>query len=458
MENNPSDPRDKAGSLSIMNILFRIVLGLVVLGTMVYLGNPLLDDAFNITPQLRISGGAATGTRHLLARSIEKEVGRNGLPMQTIPTAGSLVALEMANEGSIDFAVVPAGMPNDYPNLQQVATINAMPIVFFVDESIKTIDDFKGQQIEMGTAVSGNPLIINPLLKFFKLRFGIDYMQTNFASVAIERMPRSEVPKIVVDINYSPSELGDYLVEKFNYHIIAMDVADAIKLRYSFFQEAVIQNNTFGTAPEQDTKVLGVLQNILVNKNVDRRFVYKVLDALYSPAVSSAMQIHFDQNLISEPSGYMLSDGANDYISRGNSTVSPDLINQLKAWAELLGILLIGSLLLRRIADTRPKFNDAILRGYFQEVASIEQKFGELSLTGQLTSEAVVMFSNRLSEIKKKAMESLPKASRENKGNISELLICISDARNAISSDGSMSKYKGGSGGLFGAIKNAARI
>lgn len=454
---NPEETKSKPGSLGVGNIAFRVVLGAAVFGSMLYLGYGLLDDALGVFPQLRISGGATTGTRHLLARAIEKEADRNGLSMQTIPTPGALTALEMLNEGSLDFAVVPAGMPNDFPNLEQVATINPMPIVFFVDESIKSFEDMKGQKIEMGAAVTGNPLIIKPILKFLKLKLGVDFIETNFAAVALERMPRKQIPNIVVDINYPPAELGEYLIDRFHYHILEMDLVDALKLRYPFFEHQVVQNNTYGSEPSKDIQVLGVLQNILVNKNVDKRFVFKVLEALYSPAVSSAMQINFDPKLITEPSGYKLSDGTTDFISRGTFAVSPDLLARLKAWFELLLILIIGTILLRRISDTRPKFDDAVLRGYFAEVAQIEQKFGELSLTGQLTSESVMMFSNRLSEIKKKAMESLPKASKENKGNISELLMCISDARNAISSDGSTSKFSGGSGGILGMLKNVTR-
>jgi TRAP-type uncharacterized transport system substrate-binding protein len=166
---NPEETKSKPGSLGVGNIAFRVVLGAAVFGSMLYLGYGLLDDVLGVFPQLRISGGATTGTRHLLARAIEKEADRNGLSMQTIPTPGALTALEMLNEGSLDFAVVPAGMPNDFPNLEQVATINPMPIVFFVDESIKSFEDMKGQKIEMGAAVTGNPLIIKPILKFLKL-------------------------------------------------------------------------------------------------------------------------------------------------------------------------------------------------------------------------------------------------------------------------------------------------
>jgi TRAP-type uncharacterized transport system substrate-binding protein len=457
MVTNPKETKSNQASLSFSNIAFRVILGVAVLVSMLYFGYGLLDDALGYYPQLRISGGLTTGTRHLLARSIEKEVDRNGLEMQTIPTPGAFTALQMANEGSLDFVVVPSGMPNDYPNLVQVATINPMPIVFFVDESIKSIEDLKGQKIEMGLAVTGNPAIIKPILSFLKLKLDVDYVETNFGAVQLERMPRAEVPNVVIDINYPPAELGEYLISKFHYHILTMDLADTLKLRYPAFENQSVQNNTYGEEPEKDIPVVGVLQNILANKNVDKRFVFKVLDALYSPAVAAAMQIKYDQKFISEPSGYKLSDGTADFISRSNFVVSPDLLARLKAWSELLLILIIGTILLRLISDTRPKFDDAVLRGYFAEVAQIEQKFGELSITGQLTTEAVIMFSNRLSEIKKKAMESLPKASRENKGNISELIICISDARNAISGDGSASKVKDGSSGIFGMLKNVAR-
>jgi len=103
------------------------------------------------------------------------------------------------------------------------------------------------------------------------------------------------------------------------------------------------------------------------------------------------------------------------------------------------------------------EFDDAKLKGYFAEIADIEKNYSALKATGHLTEESIIIFSSRLSDIKRYAMESLPKASKANKGNISELFICINDARQAISSDNSNNLKKTNSENLLNLFKNVTK-
>lgn len=457
MINNSQKPQSKSGSLTLPNIIFRSFFALVVLGGAFYLGFGLLDDALGVFPQLRISGGSVTNSRTLLARAISQEAAFHGLSMQTIPTSGALTSLEMLDEGSLDFAIVPSGFPIDYKNIEQVATINPMPIVFFVDESIKSFSDLKGQNIEMGSIASGSPIIIKNVLKFLNLTANADYIETNYGINNLTRMSKASIPKVVVDINYPPAEMGDFLVQNLNYKILLFNQSDALKLRNPSYAAQLIQNNTYGLEPVQDTPTVGVFQTLLVNKKVDKRFVFKVLEYLYSPSIASIMQIDFDKNLISKPSGYPFSDGSKDFISSGTFNLSPDLIARVRAWFSLLVIVLLSGWILRVLLRTKEHIDDKEIRKYFEEVSIIEQEFVELSTSGQLTASALVNFSKRLSQIKKMAINSLPRSSQDNNGNISELLMCISDARNLMSGEVSKGGLKNSAGGIFGILKNATR-
>jgi TRAP-type uncharacterized transport system substrate-binding protein len=443
--------------LNIYNIILRVLIGTITITIMSYLIYMFSGDALGYNPQLRISGGATTGTRHILARALAKESLKTNFELQTIVTPGALTVLDMINEGSLDYGIIPGGLPTDYPNVIHVATLNPMPVTIYVSNNIKTVDDFKGNYIDVGKIATGLPNVVKPILNFLKLREDIDYIATNYGSIELQRLNKDQLPKIIIDVNYSPSDIGDYLINKMGYKILDLDFGDSLKLRYPQFSNQVIQKFTYLIEPKFDLKTLGVVQHIISNKGVPDRLTYKLLEALYSPGVSSTMQLKFDQSLITEPSGFALSKATSNFLDRGGFVLTPDIMHRFIAWVKIIVVLLIGYLILKQALDFSPKFDDAKLKGYFAEIADIEKNYSALKATGHLTEESIIIFSSRLSDIKRYAMESLPKASKANKGNISELFICINDARQAISSDNSNNLKKTNSENLLNLFKNVTK-
>ena len=113
----------------------------------------LIDSSLH-KDSIKMAIGAKDGTYYQNALKYQKELKKEGIELEIVPTKGSVEAQVMLLNSEVDFAFVQGGTENS--KVLALANVEYEPIwIFYNDENISNLKDLKGKKIAISKKGSG---------------------------------------------------------------------------------------------------------------------------------------------------------------------------------------------------------------------------------------------------------------------------------------------------------------
>ena len=397
--------------------------------------------AYDVMPRhyaLTISGGDIVSNRHYLAKSLQEEAASHGVSLDVRPVGGSQEALALMDAGKLDLAFIQGGLENSYPHVVHVATVAPELLHVLVRPDIKEIGGLRGKLVNLGSKKGGTRVIARQVLEFSGLTEGIDYVESNIASEDLLSMRADKLPDAIIITSFAPSDVADYLVKQRGFRLLEIPFPASLALRLGWVADSKIlayMYNVSPPVPASDIKTVGVNLHLVASDKVEPRAIFKVLDSLFSPSLEVHLKMKMDENLLTVPSGFELSEGAKMFIARKNPPFSRETLDRLQA---LFGLLLsIASTVLVVVkwflgVPAEPEqapTDDAAFVEHLGQVAALEKAFDQLAARGAPAADAIDDLLARLAAIKADALARMAGATLDNHQLPHSVLLAIADAR-----------------------------
>lgn len=113
----------------------------------------LIDSSLH-KDSIKMAIGAKDGTYYQDALKYQKELKKEGIELEIVPTKGSVEAQVMLLNSEVDFAFVQGGTENS--KVLALANVEYEPIwIFYNDENISELKDLQGKKIAISQKGSG---------------------------------------------------------------------------------------------------------------------------------------------------------------------------------------------------------------------------------------------------------------------------------------------------------------
>ncbi len=279
-----------------------------VIAAGVFLLSGLIGQVFLTLPpnSFTFLTGREGGAYFLDSQHYKKIAEEKGFIVNIVPTAGSVTALQMLEEGKGDVAFVQGGVAaQGNPEIvSSLATVAFEPVWIFYrlglspETPLDTLPQLKGMRIGIGEAGSGTNQLARQLLR----DAGIDDSNATFlelpASEAHDalRDATMDVAFLVTDTE-SPA-LRDILVDK-DIELVDLRHADAIARRHRFLTVLTLPEatlNLVNVSPPTDIKLLATEANLVVRNDLHQdllRLLTVAAVELHSPSSFFADRNYF---------------------------------------------------------------------------------------------------------------------------------------------------------------------
>lgn len=415
----------------------RNTVGSLLVLALVGLGASFLYDLLPHQYALRMTGGDIMSNRHFLARLLQKEAANNGVAITLDPMSGSKEALIAVDEGRLDMAVILDGLENKYPNVSHVAYIGPEPLHLLVQPHIKEISDLVGKRVNLGSLQGGTRIVAKQVLEFSALEAGIQYVETNYSSEELLQKRADKLPDAVIIAAFAPSDAVEYLVKERGFVLLEIPFPPSLALRLGWVADSKILAYTYNVRPaipSRDLRTVGVNMHVVVNKNVDPRAVFKVLESLYATGLEAKLKFKINESQLTTSSGYPLSEGSKLFLARKNPFLSAATFDKLKGLFGLVLSTLSTILVVLRWfkgaepLPTEPLWEDAVFVEWLTKINAIEKQFDAGATPPTTLTALAFALQAQLTIIKAATLERAGTAKLKNAQLPQLVLLAITDA------------------------------
>lgn len=410
----------------------RKAIGFAMIFAVLCVAGYFIYDLIPRSYHVSITGGDILGNRHFVAKVLQDEIVADGVTMRIMPTRGTLEALEAVDNGKLDFALIQGGLNIEMPNIRHVATLAPEILHFLVRPEIKSVADLKGKAVNMGSKSGGTRVVAKQVLAFSGLTEGINYVETNHGVETIVGMRPEKLPDAIVVLSFLPAYIADFLVKERGYRLLEIPFPASLALREGWVADGKILGYTYNTTPAvpaTDIKSIGVNLHLVVNRTIDSRAVFKVLETLYSPKVESRLRMRFDERNLTIPSGYPLSEGTLAFLNRGQPLFSAKTLDALKSIFGLVMTSLSAFIVLMRWFKGQQSSDDKAFKGYSKQVGEIEKAARTLDSTPDATLADIQAVEAKLSALKEKVLTDYPAGMFKDSSVVEKVMVGIADTR-----------------------------
>jgi TRAP-type uncharacterized transport system substrate-binding protein len=404
------------------------------------------------TYRLTMTGGNAAGERHHLAEMFRAEAATRGVELDLRGTAGAEEALDQVNSRQLDCAFVSGGLSlADRPNVRQVATLHVEPLHLLVKKDLagkvtERLTALEGRTVSVGELGSGTHTLAVAVLSFAGLKAQSGSKKGGYVPLHLgeDRLcvaPAAELPDAIFLLSSLPSHPVKHLVGQHGYRLVPLPFGEAFALE-ALGQDAgpaqaghtidkgrthpaVIPAFTYGVGPPVPPQALPTLGNrllLVAHKDVDRRAVEQLIEALYGSKLARISHPPLDAKLMSLPPEMPWHEGAELYRQHARPVVSGDVVNLAhKGTATLAAaasglIVLWGWLLARRKARKARE-----LRQVLNEVNRLDDEALSREEKGDTSADELLALRNQLTQLRASVLDRYTEGELDD----NELLSCF---------------------------------
>jgi len=285
---------------------------------------------------LNLAAGVELRYRRDMSKILCEEAAQRQLKI-TMQSAGgrTLDTIEAVDAGTLDAAVIPAGLSILKPNVRQVALLECEVMHLFVRPGIyvQGVPGLRGKRLNLGAPNSGAAVIAAEILKFIGLEEGRDYQNAALDYKALRNVPASEMPDGVFSLSPLPSPMGERLVQQYGYRLMELPCGESLALRKPYLEEASIPANTYSVdppVPDKKARSVGTRAVLIANSSVSKIAVRRLLKVLYeSDFARRAGMEPLNVKLLQHPGEYPNHAGTMAYLHQHDPWISKDLVDNI---------------------------------------------------------------------------------------------------------------------------------
>ncbi len=291
--------------------------------------------------EITIATGGERGRYYELARRIETELGKEGVKLNILQTAGSAENLEMLTspDSPVSIAFVQSGMEEVFDEgdaeLRSLGSLFYEPIWLFFrnDAPLELLSDLAGRRVSIGIQGSGTRAVASFLMRENGLGEGAEIVELQ-DEAAVAALRRGEIDAAFFMMSASSATIRSLASEP---SIDFLDVRrfEAYKARYPFLSSVVVSEGLLdlqGNVPSESKTVLAAAATVVVNDRFHPSLTPLVLQALDSVLRPGGLLERRGEFPSAEYVGYPLTGEAQHYYKYG----PPFLLRFMPFWAASL--------------------------------------------------------------------------------------------------------------------------
>lgn len=286
--------------------------------------------------QLTLASGVELRYRRDMTKILCEEAAALELKIVMQSAGGrSLDTIEAVDAGTLDAAVIPAGLSILKPNVRQVALLECEVMHLFVRPEIyaQGVPGLRGRRLNLGVPNSGAKIIAAEILKFIGLEEGRDYQDTALDYKQLRDLSTADMPDGVFSLSPLPSPLGERIVQQHGYRLMELPCGESLALRKPYLEDAGIPANTYSVdppVPEKRARTVGTRAVLIANSNVSKIAIRRLLKVLYESDFARRVGMEpLNVKLLQHPGEYPNHAGTMAYLHQHDPWISKDLVDNV---------------------------------------------------------------------------------------------------------------------------------
>ncbi len=354
--------------------------------------------------ELTFTAGHPLGRRHQVAMALAESAAQEGVTLRLVPSSGSMDAIAMVADGTIDGALIQGGLAAP-PVVRQVSAMYPEPLHLLVRQEIAAggLAALAGRRVNLGPEGSGTRELATMVLELARLH---DVEPTGLDYAALETLPAESLPDGVFMVQSMPSDVAAFLVSERGYRLLGMPFAASLAYRDVRLHEATIPAMMYSLdppVPPVPLPAIGTALLVVAREDIPAAAVDRLLRAIWERDLGRAANLpDLGSRPLVGPPELPLHDGAERFARRRNPMLRAELVESVENARSFLVSTAVALVLLWRWAVRR---RSERFDRFMDEVTAIERRAMELELSDGRALDELVGLRNRLSALKADALE-----------------------------------------------------
>jgi len=407
---------------------------------------------------LRIGYGSGGPVRRQFLEHLARKGRARNLDIRLVVTAGSSETLAMINEGTTELGLITGAIEDDTPErVLEIMPLYMEPLQLLVKASlyesvVRDFGELRGRTIALDGEQSATNLVASELLRFIGLIDGrgtrhytpVHLQQPDLVAITdrerlpdaifqIGGLPSQTIRHFIVTHEYRlvPLPFGSsFSLEKFQQDGSGVDATTGLRVDRAFVEEFVIPAFTYSVlppVPAEDTRTVASRLLLVGGEGVDHRIVRKLIDLMLSPEISHLVRPPLKIALLEEAFEFRRHPGTERYVE---SLQPIDVDGAFTNWGRLVevwGLVIAGYVMVvgglkrwkkRRMAEFKS------VGDFLRDVMAVEAE-----ITSTTVASARLLLDQRLSDIKRSAIDMHLDERLEDAESLPSLLVTLADTR-----------------------------
>jgi uncharacterized protein len=346
-------------ALNLDRLIQKIILAIVILALSIFIIFKFIE--VNKIYQLDFAAGDPRSESYILSSAIAQVITANQprIHINIIPTGGTVENIDLLEAGKVQLATAQADVPTGSV-ARSIAVLYRDLFLLIVKKNsdIHNFVDLKGKQIGLAPS-SGQFHSFLEVANHYSLTLAdLQFVGTNPEQVSAAFRENR------IDALFSARAPGSpaitEFVQKYQGQLLAIEQAEAMRLKYPAFAPAIVPQGAYQgqpAIPSQDLKTVGVEHLILVDRHIDEWIVREISRILHEnrQQIIAAIPVEFadlkplvakiDRPNIADGISVPVHPGVTAYYDRNKPTFVEShagLLSLLLSGATLVGSGLVG--------------------------------------------------------------------------------------------------------------------
>jgi TRAP-type uncharacterized transport system substrate-binding protein len=386
------------------------------------------------------------------------------LDIQLVATGSTDATLSLIDKKSVDMGLIAGGIEDHAKrNVQEITPLYVEPLQLVVKADLfeavsRDFGQLKGRSIGMDGADSATNVMATELLRFIGLNDPVtgapQYRRVNIPQAQLRAMPDDAVlPDAIFQIGGVPSATIEYLVAHHNYRLVALPFGGAFNLskfreggvtkpaegerlglNKAFVEEGVVPAFVYDVlpaVPATDTRTIASRLLLVGSPDLKNEIVQRMLTLVMSPDISHVVEPKLTPELLDAEFQFERHPGTDAYLASLKPMNVESALESYRRLAEIWGILAAFYLAVANgwkwVQERRDRRRKHSVGEYLGQVLAVEA-----DVHGAPSEADRRLLDQRLSEIKKEAIELHLEGRLEDAENLQSLLVSLADTRTRI--------------------------
>ncbi len=412
---------------------------------------------------LKIGYGSGGPVRRHFLEQLALYGRQQNLDIQLVVTEGSAQTLDLIEQGKTDLGLITGAIESQQDNnILEIMPLYMESLQLLVKEPLfepvsKDFGTLRDKSIALDGERSATNLVASELLRFIGLIDGNGVRR--FKSVHLQQpdlvaiKEHEALPDAIFQIGGLPSQTIRHFIVNHNYKLVPLPFGSSFNLEKfredntasvpseaslrvdrAFIEEFVIPAYSYSVlppVPPEDTRTIASRLLLVGGQHVDAVVVRKLLDVLLSPEIGDLVRPSLDVALLDSNYQFSRHPGTDAYLAALKPIDVDSAFTNYGRLVEVWGIVIAAYVFvagaLKGWQQKRKEVAFKSVSDFLQEVMEVEAE-----ATPDRTTDERRALDQRLTEIKKSAIEMHLDERLEDAESLPSLLVTLADTRTRI--------------------------